>query len=246
LQKTVTLYSFLLVTFLFLICLGTPKEFFASDEKQNTKIRETVQFPADFFLPNLQEQTFEFVYTVSGDSLQYELYRYPEFRILTHEEHANWQHPHTLHDCFFSYEQSRESRELPSRKQVGEMFQVDLNDVRELTPKLRLYGNTLLEYEADGITGYWVLNLNSTEPLSVPTAKLQQLMDFLKSEQIRDGRIIVVDLESTDQVWFGFPRHQWICKVTVSADDLASLPNMLNGMGRTNFQENEPSVQAEK
>lgn len=245
-HKTVTVYSFLLVTCLFLICLGTPKEFSASGEKQNTKIRETVQFPADFFLPNLQEQTFEFVYTVSGDSLQYELYRYPEFRILTHEEHANLQHPHTLHDCFFSYEQSLKSRELPSREQVGEMFQVDLNDVRELTPKLRLYGNTLLEYEADGITGYWVLNLNSTEPLSVPTAKLQQLMDFLKSEQIRDGRIIAVDLESTDQVWFGFPRHQWICKVTVSADDLASLPNMLNGMGRTNFQENEPSVQAEE
>ncbi|WP_126428254.1 hypothetical protein [Brevibacillus marinus] len=240
-QKTATVYSFLLVAFLFLIGYGTSTEFFANDDKRNIKIRETVRFPADFFLPNLQEQTFEFVYTVSDNSLQYELYRYPEFRILTREEHLNLQHPHALHDRFFSYEQSRGERDLLSRKQIGSLFQIDIKHVRELTYRQRLYGDALLEYESDGITGYWVLNPNSTESLSVPIAKLQRLIDFLKAEQITVGRILVVDLERMDQIWFVFPHYQWTYQVIVYSDDLASLPDLLKGIGGTHPPQKQAS-----
>lgn len=109
-----------------------------------------------YFLPEIKEGNYEFVYEINEDAISYSIFKKDAFAVLDQNDHTG--HVHTMHDNLFSFKKSHEQYDF--FQSICDDYGINPNNVTE-NDGVYTYDNMMTKYKLDN--GY-MLYLISSDP----------------------------------------------------------------------------------
>ncbi|MBF4696032.1 hypothetical protein [Fusibacter ferrireducens] len=140
-----------------------------------------------YFLPEIKEGNYEFVYEIKEDAVSYAIFKYDYFTVLDQKDHDG--HVHTLYDHIFSFERAHDHNDF--FQSICDDYSIDKNNVT-VDHGIYTYDERLTQYTLEN--GYTLYLINSDSDHTLSYDKVLEYISPLDFTNFTNVSIAVAEL----------------------------------------------------